>query len=110
MLICRRIRRTASSATRLRACSTPAGGIGSADLKDDATTPRLLDLFYEAGGRALDLANVYGDGESQRATGRWLASRGVRGELVLYAKGCHPPYCSPALVGEEVDRSLAVLG
>ena len=82
---------------------------GSADLRDDATTPQLLDRFYDAGGRALDVANVYADGESAGAVGAWLASRGVREELVIYGKGCHPPYCSPSLVGAEVDKALADL-
>jgi aryl-alcohol dehydrogenase-like predicted oxidoreductase len=84
--------------------------LGSADLKDDDVTGRLLDRFYEAGGRSLDVANVYGHGESERAVGKWLATRGVRDEVVLYGKGCHPPYCSPSLVADEVDKALALLG
>jgi aryl-alcohol dehydrogenase-like predicted oxidoreductase len=84
--------------------------LGSADLKDDAVTPGLLGRFYEAGGRALDVANVYADGESQRAIGKWLRASGVRDQLVLYGKGCHPPFCSPGLVHEEVERSLTDLG
>ena len=83
---------------------------GSADLRGDAATGSLLDQFYEAGGRALDVANVYSDGESARAVGDWLGSRGVRGEMVIYGKGCHPPYCSPSLVGAEVDKALEDLG
>ena len=83
---------------------------GSADLEDDAATSRLLDRFYEAGGRALDVANVYGEGESQRAIGKWLGTRGLRDEIVLHAKGCHPPYCSPDLAAAEVDKALADLG
>ena len=84
--------------------------LGSADLRDDAVTEPLLDRFYEAGGRSLDVANVYADGESARAVGAWLASRSVRDEVVLYAKGCHPPHCSPSLVAAEVDKALADLG
>ena len=83
---------------------------GSADLRDDGITGPLLDQFYEAGGRSLDVANVYADGESARAVGAWLTSRGVRDDVVLYAKGCHPPYCSPALVAAEVDKALSDLG
>jgi aryl-alcohol dehydrogenase-like predicted oxidoreductase len=82
--------------------------LGSADLRDDAKTPQLLDRFRERGGGALDLANVYADGESQRALGRWLRSTGA--EMTLYAKGCHPPYCSPALVAAEVDKARADVG
>jgi aryl-alcohol dehydrogenase-like predicted oxidoreductase len=84
--------------------------LGSADLRDDDVTPTLLDRFYEAGGRKLDLANVYGDGDSEKAIGKWLAARAVRDELELHAKGCHPPYCDPAHITAEVDRSRTLLG
>jgi aryl-alcohol dehydrogenase-like predicted oxidoreductase len=84
--------------------------LGSADLRDDDVTPTLLDRFYGAGGRKLDLANVYGDGESQRAIGKWLAARGVRDELELHVKGCHPPYCDPTNIAGEVEHSRSLLG
>jgi aryl-alcohol dehydrogenase-like predicted oxidoreductase len=84
--------------------------LGSADLRDDDVTPMLLDRFYEAGGRKLDLANVYGDGESQRAIGKWLAAREVRDELELHVKGCHPPYCDPTHIAAEVENSRTLLG
>jgi aryl-alcohol dehydrogenase-like predicted oxidoreductase len=82
--------------------------LGSADLRDDAVTPELLDRFHEAGGRALDLANVYGDGESVAAIGRWLTRSGA--DLMPYVKGCHPPFCSPSLVYAEVERARSALG
>ncbi len=34
-----------------------------------------LDRFREAGGTLIDTADVYGDGESERIIGRWLADR-----------------------------------
>ncbi len=83
---------------------------GSADLRDDDVTPTLLDRYFDAGGRKLDLANVYGDGESERAIGKWVAARGVRHELELHVKGCHPPYCDPSHVMSEVERSRMLLG
>jgi aryl-alcohol dehydrogenase-like predicted oxidoreductase len=83
---------------------------GSADLRDDDVTPVLLSRYYDAGGRRLDLANVYGDGESERAIGKWLAGTGLRDELELHVKGCHPPYCDPANVNAEVERARAALG
>ena len=83
---------------------------GSADLRDDDVTPTLLDRYYESGGRKLDLANVYGDGESEKAIGKWLASRRVRDELELHVKGCHPPYCDPSHVTAEVERARMLLG
>ena len=75
---------------------------------NDPETPRLLDRFHEHGGRALDVANVYADGESQRAVGAWLRSSGA--QMTIYAKGCHPPYCSPALVRGEVDKARSDVG
>src|SRR5919204_438274 len=83
--------------------------LGTADLREEPRTTQLLDRFYEAGGRAIDVANVYGDGKSERAVGSWLRRRGVR-DVVLYSKGCHPPYCSPELVSAEVSQALALLG
>lgn len=72
----------------------------------DVPTAALLDRFVAGGGQALDVANVYRDGESSRAVARWLNGH----DVVLYAKGCHPPYCSPALVGTEIDRARRLLG
>jgi aryl-alcohol dehydrogenase-like predicted oxidoreductase len=83
---------------------------GTLDLPDTSLAPRLLDQFYAGGGRALDVANVYRDGEAQQAVGRWLSSRRSADDVVLYAKGCHPPYCEPALVPAEVDKSCRLLG
>jgi aryl-alcohol dehydrogenase-like predicted oxidoreductase len=82
--------------------------LGSADLRDDAVTPWLVDRFHEAGGRALDLANVYTDGGSERAIGRWLAARGATPRL--FVKGCHPPFCNPSQVEDEVDAARADIG
>jgi aryl-alcohol dehydrogenase-like predicted oxidoreductase len=53
---------------------------------------------------------VYGDGESSRAVGEWLARSGKRDEFTLLVKGCHPPYCEPALVQQEVDHARSLLG
>jgi aryl-alcohol dehydrogenase-like predicted oxidoreductase len=83
--------------------------LGTLDLPDTQLAPRLLDRFYAGGGRALDVANVYRDGEAAVAVGKWLATRSPDG-VVVYAKGCHPPRCAPGLVGAEVDRALELLG
>ncbi len=79
-------------------------------LAADDVTGLLLDQFYDAGGRAIDLANVYGDGTSERSVGAWLRARRRREDVVLYVKGCHPPYCDPALVPNEVETALTNLG
>jgi aryl-alcohol dehydrogenase-like predicted oxidoreductase len=83
---------------------------GTVDLPDTAVAGRVLDRFYAGGGRALDVANVYRDGESARAVGRWLSGRGGPDGVVVYAKGCHPPHCRPELVGAEVERARGLLG
>src|SRR5262249_29100194 len=83
--------------------------LGSADLRADSA-PAVLERFRGAGGQKLDLANVYGDGESSRAIGSWLNSSGARDELVLFTKGCHPPYCKPTLVQPEIDVARSLLG
>jgi aryl-alcohol dehydrogenase-like predicted oxidoreductase len=83
---------------------------GTLDLPDDPRAPRLLDRFHAGGGRALDVANVYRDGEAACAAGKWLRSRTSADGVVVYAKGCHPPHCSPDLVGAEVDKACRLLG
>jgi len=83
---------------------------GTLDLPDTMVAPQLLDAFRAAGGRALDLAHVYRDGEAERAVGRWLQARGFPDDVVVYAKGCHPPHCRPDLVRPEVERVREVVG
>jgi aryl-alcohol dehydrogenase-like predicted oxidoreductase len=82
---------------------------GTFDLADTALAPRLLDRFHAGGGRALDVANVYRDGEAARAAGNWLRERTSDDGVVVYAKGCHPPYCGPSLVAAEVDKARTLL-
>ena len=81
---------------------------GTLDLPDAELAAPLLDRYVEAGGRALDVANVYRDGKASRAVGRWLAGA-PRHRPALYAKGCHPPRCRPDLVAAEVDVARGLL-
>ena len=46
-----------------------------------------LDYYYEAGGRFINTAHEYGNGESERVIGRWLRDRGNRTEIVVTTKG-----------------------
>jgi aryl-alcohol dehydrogenase-like predicted oxidoreductase len=65
---------------------------------DEAASLRLLDQYYEAGGRFLDTANNYAfwntgtrGGESEAVLARWLAARGRRDDVVLATKvGARP--------------------
>lgn len=50
----------------------------------------LLDAVYEQGGNAFDTANVYAGGHSERCLGEWLQARGVREQVFILTKGCHP--------------------
>jgi aryl-alcohol dehydrogenase-like predicted oxidoreductase len=62
-----------------------------------ALTSELLDAFTEAGGNAIDLANVYAGGASELAFGDWLRGAGDREKLAIIAKGAHhkmPEYTS----------------
>ncbi len=49
----------------------------------------LLDAVFEAGVNAFDNAHVYGNGDTERVFGRWVASRGIRDQIVLLDKGAH---------------------
>lgn len=51
---------------------------------------RLLDDVFAAGGNTFDAAHNYGNGESERALGEWLETRGVRDHVVILTKGGHP--------------------
>ena len=88
----------------------PAIALGSFAFGGGAESEAVLDAYRAAGGQLLDLALVYEDGASERIVGEWLRRRGCRDEMVLLAKGAHPPRCDPDLVGAEVERSLELLG
>ena len=65
---------------------------------DEQTAFRLLDRYFEAGGRFLDTSNNYAfwvdggeGGESESLLGRWLEQRGNRDEVFLATKvGANP--------------------
>ncbi len=76
----------------------------------------VLDAWHEAGGRMIDTAAVYGQGESERAIGAWLAARRVRDDVVLLTKGAHPDESdwsdriSPEAIEADLTDSLERLG
>ncbi|MEA2597096.1 MAG: hypothetical protein QOF01_3565 [Thermomicrobiales bacterium] len=49
----------------------------------------LLDAVFAQGCTTFDTAHGYGNGESERALGDWIASRGVRDDVVILSKGAH---------------------
>ena len=56
---------------------------------DRETAVDLLDTYAAAGGRFIDTADVYGDGESERWIGKWLRGRD-RDEFVIASKVYFP--------------------
>lgn len=49
---------------------------------DETTSHRMLDVYYESGGRFIDTADVYSRGISEEIIGRWLQSRSPEGVLI----------------------------
>ncbi|MBI2941041.1 MAG: aldo/keto reductase [Chloroflexi bacterium] len=71
----------------------------------------LLDAFVEAGGTAVDTANAYGRGASERAFGMWLRERGCRDRIVVVDKGAHLTpegvrRVNPAAISQDLAESL----
>ncbi|MGC9452791.1 MAG: aldo/keto reductase [Oceanipulchritudo sp.] len=69
----------------------------------------LFDHWLECGGNAFDTSYQYGFGKCDALLGEWLASRGVREELVLVAKGAHTPYCNPEDLSDQLLKSLELM-
>jgi aryl-alcohol dehydrogenase-like predicted oxidoreductase len=67
---------------------------------------RILDAYVDAGGNCLDTAWIYAGGASEQTVGEWIASRGLRDELVLTAKGACTTECTPDLIAKELEESL----
>jgi predicted dehydrogenase/aryl-alcohol dehydrogenase-like predicted oxidoreductase len=66
----------------------------------------LFDHWLEVGGNTFDTAFIYGNGSCDGILGQWLASRGVREDLVIVAKGAHTPYCNPEALSRQLLVSL----
>ena len=94
------------------------GAAGRGDPAQDAAHFAVIDRYRELGGNCLDTARKYAEGRSDEALGRYLKSRGCRGEVILCTKGCHPAdtaamhisRLSPAEIREDLELSLKALG
>ncbi|KAG2342184.1 Aldo/keto reductase [Suillus weaverae] len=53
---------------------------------DKASSLKLLDAFYEAGGNFIDTASHYQDQRSEEIIGEWAEERGIRDQLVIATK------------------------
>jgi predicted dehydrogenase/aryl-alcohol dehydrogenase-like predicted oxidoreductase len=64
----------------------------------------MLDDFFERGGNCFDTAYQYAQGRCEELLGAWVASRGIRDQVVILDKGAHTPNCDP----QSVNRQLAI--
>ncbi len=74
---------------------------------------RLLDCYYELGGRTIDTARMYDQlGEkSEFVIGRWLRLSGVRDSVTIVTKGGFPrERMTESDLNEDIERSLDALG
>ena len=60
---------------------------------DKASSFKLLDAFYEAGGNFVDTANIYQDESSEEFIGEWMEQHGVRDQMVIATKVCPARFC-----------------
>ncbi|KAH9166993.1 arylalcohol dehydrogenase [Lactarius sanguifluus] len=58
-------------------------GMGS---MDKASSFKLLDAYFDAGGNFIDTANNYQDETSEAFIGEWAEKRGIRDQLVIATK------------------------
>lgn len=79
---------------------------------DEGTSFQLLDYFEEHGGNFIDTANMYAcwlpgchGGESEKAIGKWMKSRGNRSRMVISTKLAFDfEDCSGGLSAAEIER------
>jgi aryl-alcohol dehydrogenase-like predicted oxidoreductase len=87
------------------------GGVGSAPeffgqgLTEDQAF-ELMDAAWESGIGWFDTADAYGGGRSERAIGRWMASRGVRPRLTTKTFNPMAPGADRGLKPDRIARQL----
>jgi aryl-alcohol dehydrogenase-like predicted oxidoreductase len=60
------------------------------DSREQERSSALLDAVFDQGCNCFDTAHVYAGGFLERGIGAWMAARGVREQMVILTKGCHP--------------------
>lgn len=88
----------------------------------EADSFRILDKYYELGGRTLDTARSYsgdlknGDSKGERTIGRFIRNNGIRDEITLITKGGYPELrdmhtsrMTPDCIRYDINTSLAVM-
>ncbi|CAK5265822.1 unnamed protein product [Mycena citricolor] len=53
---------------------------------DKASSFKLLDAYFDAGGNFIDTANAYQDETSEMFIGEWMEQRGIRDQIILSTK------------------------
>src|SRR5436305_6162186 len=87
------------------------GGVGSAPaffgqgLNDDQAF-ELMDAAWELGITHFDTADAYGGGRSERAIGRWIASRGVLPQLTTKVYNPMDEGADRGLDAQRIERQL----
>lgn len=66
----------------------------------------LLDAVYAAGVNLFDSAHGYGGGKCDVVFGQWVRARGLREEMVLLDKGCHPHGQQRRVTPEDLTADL----
>src|SRR5215831_9472848 len=87
------------------------GGVGSAPEffgqgLDDDQAFEMMDAAWEFGLTYFDTADAYGGGRSERAIGRWIASRGVRPQLTTKTYNAMRAGADHGLRPERIARQL----
>jgi len=102
---------------KLSEISLGAGGLGWGDSEHEEKCFKIMDLYFELGGRSFDTARIYGNGNCDVSLGNWLKSRSVRNEAVIVTKGSHPDPASMFVsrlshdeIEGDLDLSLKAIG
>jgi len=102
---------------KLSEISLGAGGLGSGNPEVEERCFKIMDLYFELGGRSFDTARVYAGGSCDISLGNWLKSRKVRDEAVIVTKGSHPNLESMFIsrlshdeITGDLDLSLKAIG
>ncbi len=53
---------------------------------DKASSFKLLDAFFDAGGNFIDTASNYQEESSEEFIGEWMEARGIRDQVVIATK------------------------
>lgn len=59
-------------------------------LADSGRCREVFEAALEAGCHAFEAAAVYGEGRAEEVLGKWVRDAGVRDQVTLITKGCHP--------------------